>query len=88
MVMAAARASNDMGLGHGGLDARSGLAISLAEQPVRLRGKFLSPAVVLWSCHGNSTGLVTRSESDITHTLSNSLRAAFPPGDGLGTGRG
>jgi len=33
------------GSGHGGPDARSGLAVSLAEQPVRLSGKFLSPAV-------------------------------------------
>ena len=40
-----------MGLGNGGPDARSGLAVSLAEQPVRLSGKFLSPAVMLWSGH-------------------------------------
>jgi hypothetical protein len=33
-----------MGLGDGGPDIRSGLAVSLAEQPVRLSGKFLSPA--------------------------------------------
>ena len=32
-------------------DARSGLAVSLAEQPVRLSGKFLRPAVMLWSVH-------------------------------------
>ena len=36
-----------MGLGHGGPDARSGLAVSLAEQPVRLSGKFLGTAVML-----------------------------------------
>ena len=30
-----------MGLGNGGPHARSGLAVSLAEQPVRLSGKFL-----------------------------------------------
>lgn len=40
-----------MGLGDGGPDARSGLAVSLAEQPVRLSGKFLRPAVMLWSVH-------------------------------------
>jgi hypothetical protein len=38
-----------MGLGDDGPDARSGLAVSLAEQPVRLGSKFLSAAVVLWS---------------------------------------
>jgi hypothetical protein len=40
-----------MGLGHGGPDARGGLAVSLAEQSVRLSGKLLSPAVMLWSTH-------------------------------------
>ena len=40
-----------MGLGDGSPNARSGLAVSLAEQPVRLSGKFLSPAVMLWSGH-------------------------------------
>jgi hypothetical protein len=40
-----------MGLGHGGAGAGSGLAVSLAEQPVRLGGKFLGPAVMLWSSH-------------------------------------
>ena len=29
-----------MGLGHGGPGARGGLAVSLAEQPVRLSGEF------------------------------------------------
>jgi hypothetical protein len=38
-----------MGLGNGGPDAGSGLAVSLAEQLVRLCGKFLSAAEVLWS---------------------------------------
>ena len=38
-------------LGYGGPGTRSGLAISLAEQPVRLSGKFLGAAIVLWSCH-------------------------------------
>ena len=36
-----------MGLGNGGPNARSGLAVPLAEQPVRLSGKFLSPALML-----------------------------------------
>jgi hypothetical protein len=40
-----------MGLGHGGPDAGGGLAVSLAEQPVRLGGKFLSADVMLWSGH-------------------------------------
>ncbi len=40
-----------MGLGHGGSDARSLLAVSLAEQPVRLGGKFLGADVMLWSGH-------------------------------------
>ena len=40
-----------MGLGDGGPDARSGLAVSLAGQPVRLRSKFLGAAVMPWSGH-------------------------------------
>jgi len=40
-----------MGLGDGGPYARTGLAVSLTEQPVRLSGKFLSPPVRLWSGH-------------------------------------
>ena len=40
-----------MGLGNGGPHAGSGLAVSLAEQLVRLRGKFLSAAEMLWSGH-------------------------------------
>jgi hypothetical protein len=40
-----------MGLGDGGPGARSGLAVSLTEQPVRLSGKFLSPQVMPWSVH-------------------------------------
>ncbi len=45
------KSQHRMGLGNGGPDARSGLAVSLAGQPVRLSGKFLSPAVMLWSGH-------------------------------------
>ena len=33
-----------LGLCYGGPDTRNGLAVALAEQPVRLSGKFLSPA--------------------------------------------
>jgi hypothetical protein len=57
-----------MGLGNGGPNARSRLAVSLAEQPVRLSGKFLGAAVMLWSGH-----LMLHSSrrpcsgSDITH---------------------
>ena len=40
-----------MGLSNGGPDTRSGLAVFLAERPVRLSGKFLSPA-------GNCSGPV------------------------------
>ena len=40
-----------MGLGNGGPHASSGPAVSLAEQLVRLRGKFLSAAEMLWSGH-------------------------------------
>jgi len=47
-----------MGLGHGGPHARGGLAVALAEQPVRLSGQFLSPAVMLWSAHRYSACLV------------------------------
>ena len=39
------------GPGDGGPDTRSGLAVSLAEQPVRLRCKFPGAAVMLWSGH-------------------------------------
>jgi hypothetical protein len=42
-----------MCLGHGGPDTRSGLAVSLAEQPVRLSSKFFGVAIVLWSCHSS-----------------------------------
>jgi hypothetical protein len=57
-----------MGLGHGGPGTRSGLAVSLAEQPVRLSGEFPgrggSAQVRSWLLH------VSRrpgSESDTTH---------------------
>ena len=47
-----------VGLGHGGPGTRSGLAVSLAEQPVRLSGKFLGAAVMLRSGHRCSTCLI------------------------------
>ena len=47
-----------MGLGYGGPDARGGLAVFLAEQPVRLSGEFLGAAVMLRSSHCCSTYLV------------------------------
>ena len=47
-----------MGLGHSGPGTRSGLTVALAEQPVRLSGKFLSPAVMLWSAYRCSACLV------------------------------
>src|SRR6185437_16005881 len=59
-AVAAARAQHRMGLGHGGPDARAGLAISLAEQPVRLSSKFLGAPIVLRSCHRYSAFLVAR----------------------------
>ena len=40
-----------VGLGNGGPDGGSGLAVSLAEQPVRLSGKFPGAPVMLWSGH-------------------------------------
>jgi hypothetical protein len=49
-------------------DARGGLAVSLAEQPVRLGGKFLGTAVMLRSGHRCSTYLVALgSKRDTTH---------------------
>ena len=58
-----------MGLGHGGPGARSGLAISLAEQPVRLSGEFPGAAVMLRSGHGCSTYLVALAQRVIPHTV-------------------
>ena len=40
-----------MGLSNGGPNARSGLAVSLAEQSVRLNSKFPGAAVTVWSGH-------------------------------------
>jgi hypothetical protein len=45
------QSQHPIGLGNGGLCARSGLAVTLAEQPVRLGGEFLGTAVMLWSGH-------------------------------------
>ncbi len=75
-----------MGLGHGGPGTRNGLAVALAEQPVRLSGKFLSPAVMLWSVIDTPLVSLPDSESDTMHTFGNFPTVACPPG-GLGTGR-
>ena len=58
-----------MGLGYGGPGARSGLAVSLAEQPVRLSGEFLGAAVMLRSGHCCSTYLVALAQRVIPHTV-------------------
>ena len=56
-----------IGLGHGGPGARGGLAVSLAEQPVRLSGEFLGAAgsaqVRSWLLHVSCR---PGSESDTT----------------------
>jgi hypothetical protein len=57
------------GLGHGGPGARGGLAVSLAEQPVRLSGKFLDAAVVLRSGYCCSTYCVALAQRVIPHTV-------------------
>ena len=77
-----------MGLGDGGPCARSGLAVSLAEQPVRLSGKLLSPAVMLWSAPRCSTCLVVLTRGVIprkppaTSPYSGMPAAATGPGTG------
>lgn len=53
-----------MGLGNGGPDAGSSLAVSLAEQLVRLCGKFLSVAEMLWSGHWCSISRAVGYRSD------------------------
>ena len=70
-----------MGMGNGGPDTRSGLAVSLAEQPVRLSGKFLSLAVMLWSAHRCSTCLIVLTLGVIPHRLRRppSPTVACPP---------
>ena len=58
------KGEHGMGLGNGGSDASSGLAVSAAEQLMRLRGKFLSAAEVLWSGHWCSIRLAVRYWTD------------------------
>jgi hypothetical protein len=58
-----------VGLGYGGPGARSGLAVSLAEEPVRLSGEFLGAAVVLRSGHGCSTFLVVLAQRVIPRAV-------------------
>lgn len=57
-----------MGQDHGGPDTRSGLAGSLAGQPVRLSAKFPGAAVMLWSGHRCATCLVVLALGAIPRT--------------------
>jgi hypothetical protein len=45
------KGEHGMGLGNGGPHASGDLAVSLVQQLVRLRGKYLGAAEVLWSGH-------------------------------------
>jgi hypothetical protein len=53
-----------MGLGNGSPQADSGLAVSVAGQLVRLPGKFLSAAEMLWSGHRSSIRLAVRYRTE------------------------
>jgi hypothetical protein len=76
-----------MGLGSGGLGTRGGLAVSVAEQPVRLGGKFLGTAVMLRSRHCCSTRLVVLALDVIPRMLPvRSLPWHARHGDGASTG--
>ena len=77
-----------MGLGHGGPGTRSGLAVSLAEQPVRLSGKFLGTAVMLWSAHRCSTCLVVLTLGVIPRTPPGDLPYGGMPATATGPGTG
>lgn len=68
-----------MGLGYGGPGTRSGLAISLAEQPVRLNGAFPGAAVMLRSGHCCSTYLVALAQRVIPHTFLLTFPDGFMP---------
>ena len=72
MAVAAARASTAWAWATAAQTARGGLAVSLAEQPVRLGGQFPGAAVVLWSAHRCSTYLVVLALGLIPRT---------PPGE-------
>ena len=58
------RAANSMGLRTGGPNARSSLAVFLAEELVRLRGQFLSAAEMLRSGPWCSIRLAVRHWGD------------------------
>ncbi len=87
-----------MGLGNGGPYVGRGLAVSLAEQLVRLRGKFLSPAEMLGYGHWRSfsslfgTGVITtqahrRTPTPTCRTDDHQLRQCgcqFRPVSGIG----
>lgn len=68
-----------MGLGYGGPGTRSGLAISLAEQRVRLSGAFPGAAVMLRSGHCCSTYLVAPAQRVIPHTFLLTFPDGFMP---------
>lgn len=77
-----------MGLGDGGPDTRSGLAASLAEQPVRFSGKFLGATVMLWSGHRAPRVSLPGPGSDTTHAPGDSTYGGMPvTATGPGTGR-
>jgi len=73
-----------MGLGNGGPDTRSGLAVALAEQPARLSGQFLSAAVMLWSAHRHSTCLVVLAPAVIPRTPPGELPSSGTPATATG----
>jgi hypothetical protein len=77
-----------MGLGDGGPNARRGLAVCLAEEPVRLSGKFLSPAVMLWSAHRCSTCLVVLTLGVIPKQAPGDLPYGGMPAVATGPGTG
>ena len=73
-AVAAARASTAWVWATAAQGARGGLAVSLAEEPVRLSGEFPGAAVVLRS--GCSAYLVALAQSVIPHTVLLTLPAA------------
>jgi hypothetical protein len=76
------------GLSHGDPDARSGLAVSLAEHPVRLSGNFLGAAVMLGSGHCCFTYLAALAQRVIPHTLPGDLPDGSMPATATRPGTG
>jgi hypothetical protein len=70
-----------MGLGNGSPSARSGLAVSLAEQPVRLSGKFLGAAgnALVRSLMLHVSRRRLGFGCDTTHVPVTSPMGAYPP---------